>query len=64
MGLLVLIGGLVGYLLYALGWLRPEMWLVPGGEPGLVVGRLTAAALAFLFGLAVLLLARPLVSRR
>jgi beta-N-acetylhexosaminidase len=58
LGLLVFIGGLVGYLLYGMGWLRPEMWLV--GEVGsrLIAGRLSVAALAFLLGLASLMLER------
>jgi beta-N-acetylhexosaminidase len=60
LALLVLIGGLVGYLFYALGWLRPETWLVPAGESALVWGRLAAALLAFVFGLVVLALERPL----
>ena len=62
LGLLVLIGGLIGYLLYAAGWLRPEIWLVPGGEVALFVGRLTAAGLAFVFALVAFLLERPLES--
>jgi beta-N-acetylhexosaminidase len=57
LGLLVLIGGLVGYLLYGAGWLRPETWLLR--EPALLVQRLTVGALAFLFGLASLALERP-----
>jgi beta-N-acetylhexosaminidase len=64
LGLLVLIGGLTGYLLYAAGWFRPEMWLFPGTESKLAVGRLAAAALAFIFALALLVLERPLDSRR
>ena len=64
LGLLVLIGGLVGYLLYAAGWLRPEIWLVPGGESALIVGRLMAAGSAFVFALVAPVLERPLESRR
>ncbi len=60
LGLLVLIGGLAGYLLYGTGWLRPELWLAPEVASRLVVGRLTVAALAFLLGLASLVLERPL----
>ncbi len=59
LALLVLIGGLVGYVLYGAGWLRPEVWLVAGRESKLVVGRLTAAALSFLLGLVSLALERP-----
>jgi beta-N-acetylhexosaminidase len=64
LALLVLIGGLAGYLLYGAGWLRPEMWLMPDVESRLVVGRLTAAGLAFLLGLASLVLERPLDRRQ
>jgi beta-N-acetylhexosaminidase len=63
MGLLVLIGGLVGYLAYATGWLRPELWLDLATDSTLAVGRLMAAGLAFLFAVAALLLERPLRSR-
>jgi beta-N-acetylhexosaminidase len=58
-GLLVLIGGLASYLLYGAGWLRPEMWLVAESESRLAVGRLSVAALAFIFGLLSLVLERP-----
>jgi beta-N-acetylhexosaminidase len=58
LGLLVLIGGLLGYLLYAMGWLRPELWLAPRAESALAVGRLTAAGLAFVFALGALLVER------
>ena len=64
LGLLVLIGGLVGYLLYAAGWLRPEPWLDLAAESALVIGRLTAAGFAFVFAVAALLLERPLRSGR
>ena len=49
LGLWVLIGGLVGYLLYGAGWLRPEQWFLD--EPDLLAGRLAVASLTFLFGL-------------
>ncbi len=49
MGLLVIIGGLIAYLLYGLGWLRPEQWFI--NEPDLIAGRLSIAVLAFIFGL-------------
>jgi len=48
-GLWVLIGGLLAYLLYGAGWLRPEQWVLE--SPNLLTGRLTVAGLAFLFGL-------------
>jgi hypothetical protein len=40
------------------------MWLFPGMESKLAVGRLMAAVLAFIFALALLVLERPLDSRR
>lgn len=52
LGLWALIGGLAAYLLYGLGWLRPEQWLLD--EPGLAAGRLAVAGLAFVFGLVAL----------
>ncbi len=64
LGLLVLIGGLLGYLLYSAGWLRPEQWLDLAAESSLAIGRLTAAGLAFIFALAALILERPLRSGR
>jgi beta-N-acetylhexosaminidase len=63
LALLVLIGGLAGYLFYAMGWLRPETWLVPARESAPVWGRLTAALLAFAFGLVALVLEWPLSTR-
>ncbi len=58
-GLLALIGGLASYSLYGAGWLRPEMWLVSDPESRLAAGRLSVAALAFIFGLVSLVLERP-----
>ncbi len=46
-GLWALIGGLAAYLLYGIGWLRPEQWLLP--EPDLLAGRLSVMGLVFLF---------------
>jgi hypothetical protein len=56
LGLWVLIGGLVGYLLYGAGWLRPEQWFLD--EPDRLAGHLAVAGLAFLFGLMGLVLNR------
>jgi len=64
LALLVLIGGLVGYLLYAAGLVRLELWLDLAADSALMVGRLTAAGLAFLFALAALVLERPARSGR
>jgi beta-N-acetylhexosaminidase len=64
LGLLVLIGGLVGYVLYAVGWLRPETWLVHGREMVLLAGRLAAGGLAFIFALAAFFLEGPLERSR
>ncbi|MEM7349127.1 MAG: hypothetical protein AAF485_33270, partial [Chloroflexota bacterium] len=55
-GLWVLIGGLLAYLLYGVGWLRPEQWLI--AQPDVLVERLTVAGLAFLFGVIALIIAR------
>jgi hypothetical protein len=52
LGLWVLIGGLLAYLLYGAGWLRPEQWVFE--TPNLLAGRLAVAGLAFIFGLAAL----------
>jgi beta-N-acetylhexosaminidase len=46
-GLWALIGGLAAYLLYGIGWLRPEQWLLE--EPDLLAGRLSVMGLVFLF---------------
>jgi hypothetical protein len=48
-GLWVLVGGLLAYLLYAAGWLRPEQWLLE--QPDLLAGRLSVAGLVLVFGL-------------
>jgi hypothetical protein len=50
LSLWVLIGGLIGYLFYGVGWIRPEQWAFE--TPGVWVGRLSVAALAFICGLA------------
>ncbi len=52
LGLWALIGGLLAYLLYGAGWLRPEQWFME--EPNLLAGRLSVAILAFIFGIAAL----------
>ncbi len=52
LGLWVLIGGLLAYVLYGIGWLRPEAWLL--AAPTLTIERLTVTVLAFGFGLAAL----------
>ncbi|MCB0196666.1 MAG: glycoside hydrolase family 3 protein [Anaerolineae bacterium] len=54
LGLWVLIGGLLAYLCYGAGWLRPEQWAFE--SPDLFMGRLAVAALAFVFGLVAILL--------
>ena len=59
MGLWVLIGGLLAYLLYGAGWLRPEQWLLD--EPNLTAGRLSVAGLAFIFGLVALALSNQVI---
>ncbi len=52
LGLWVVVGGLVAYLLYGLGWLRPDTWLYDA--PTVAASRVTITALAFLFGLVAL----------
>jgi hypothetical protein len=54
----------VGYVLYAAGWLRPEIWLVPGREVAMPAGRLMAGGLAFVFALAAFFLEQPLERSR
>ncbi|MCB9078159.1 MAG: hypothetical protein H6631_11240 [Anaerolineaceae bacterium] len=54
LGLWVLIGGLLAYLCYGAGWLRPEQWAFEA--PDLMIGRLSVALLAFIFGLAAIIL--------
>ncbi|MCB0210207.1 MAG: hypothetical protein KDJ52_12795, partial [Anaerolineae bacterium] len=54
LGLWVLIGGLLAYLCYGAGWLRPEQWAFE--SPDLLMGRLSVAALAFIFGLVTIML--------
>ena len=58
----VLVGGLSAYLLYALGFLRPEQWL--SDSPGLLVTRLSIALLVFLFGLGAYVLSSMVSQRR
>jgi len=52
LGLWVSIGGLLAYVLYGIGWLRPEAWLL--AAPTLTIERLTVVVMAFGFGLAAL----------
>jgi len=54
LALWTLIGGLLAYLLYGAGWLRPEQWLLD--QPDVLAGHLAVAGLAFVFGLAALAL--------
>jgi hypothetical protein len=49
LGLWVLIGGLLAYILYGAGWLRPEEWMLE--TPDLAVSRLAVAVMAFIFSL-------------
>ncbi len=55
-GLWVLIGGLLAYLLYGAGWLRPEQWLLE--SPDLLAGRLAIAGLTFVSALIALGISR------
>jgi beta-N-acetylhexosaminidase len=46
-GLWAVVGGLAAYLLYGMGWLRPELWLLDNPDP--LAGRLSIVGLVFLF---------------
>ncbi len=52
LALWILIGGLLAYLFYGAGWLRPEEWLLD--SPDVLAGRIAVAGLAFVFGIATL----------
>jgi hypothetical protein len=52
LSLWILVGGLLAYLLYGVGWLRPEEWFLE--EPNLLASRVAVAGLAFVFSLAAL----------
>jgi hypothetical protein len=56
LGLWLLIGGLLAYLFYGAGWIRPEHWLFV--SPDIAAARLALAGLAFTFGLVALGLSR------
>jgi len=49
LALVTFIGGMVAYLLFGIGWLRPDLWL--NAQAPLLVQRLTLAALVLFFGL-------------
>jgi len=46
--LVTFIGGMVAYLLYGIGWLRPDLWLTPTAP--IIVQRLTLSVLVLIFG--------------
>lgn len=50
----VIIGGLLAYLLYGAGWLRPEQWFFE--SPDLLSERIAVGGLAFLFAVVALIL--------
>jgi beta-N-acetylhexosaminidase len=62
LGLWALIGGLLAYLLYGAGWLRPEQWLLE--SPDALAGRVAVAGLAFVFGVVALVLNSKSASRQ
>jgi hypothetical protein len=62
LGLWVLIGGLLAYLLYGAGWLRPELWL--SETPSLITERISVAGLAFVFALGGLVLSHNRLAAR
>jgi hypothetical protein len=47
--LVAFITGMIGYLLYGIGWLRPDLWLAP--ETPIFMQRLLLAVLVLIFGL-------------
>jgi hypothetical protein len=47
--LVTFIAGMIGYLLYGIGWLRPDLWLA--SEVPIYLQRLMLAALVLIFGL-------------
>ena len=47
--LVTMIGGLIGYLLFGIGWLRPDLWLIP--SPPLFVQRFTLALIVLTAGI-------------
>lgn len=49
LGLWTLVGGLLAYLIYGAGWLRPEFWVFD--QPDGVTGHLAVAVMAFVFGI-------------
>ena len=49
LALVIFIGGTIAYLLYGLGWFRPEIWLMP--ESSITIQRMTLSGLVFAFGL-------------
>jgi hypothetical protein len=50
LALVIFIGGMTAYLLYGIGWLRPDLWFFP--QASIVAQRATLFALVFLFGAA------------
>ena len=55
--LIVFIGGMVGYLLYGIGWLRPDVWFIP--EATLMLKRIVLAGIVLVFGILGNIFARP-----
>ncbi len=51
LALVIFIGGMTAYLLYGIGWLRPDLWFFP--QASIVAQRATLFVLVFLFGAAV-----------
>jgi len=48
LALVIFIGGMTAYLLYGIGWLRPDLWFFP--QASIVAQRATLFVLVFLFG--------------
>jgi beta-N-acetylhexosaminidase len=47
--LITFIGGMIAYLLYGIGWLRPDLWFSP--DTSTIIRRMTLSALVVIFGL-------------
>lgn len=49
LGLITFIGGMLAYLLYGLGWIRPDLWLNP--QAAKIIQRVTLLGMVVVFGL-------------
>ena len=61
LSLITFSGGMVGYLLYGIGWLRPDLWLLP--QASSQIHRLMLSFLVFMCGVIGLLIAQQISVR-